>query len=167
MKSFLALFNFVVIISCSAQDKIQNFESEINAQVWKPFIEAYAENDVEKYNGIHSDDILRVTKWGIREGESYKNRNIENFAKKTDVVKKIDFRFEHRIHEKDVAYEVGYYKLEYVKENIVTGTHYGRFHVVLKKIQGVWKIHQDWDTSNINGHEVGAEDFSKLLPTAF
>jgi len=154
--------------ACQSQETISPISiGEINNEIWIPFKEAYSTNNVSQYNDIHSDDILRVTKWGIRQGDDYKKKNIENFSKKQDSKRKIDFRFEHRIHEKDLAYEVGYYKLDYFEQNKITQTHYGRFHVVIKKIDGHWKITQDWDSSDINGHEVGAEDYDKLPSVAF
>ncbi|MGB5822297.1 MAG: hypothetical protein WBG90_22635 [Saonia sp.] len=44
---------------------------------------------------------------------------------------------------------------------------YGQFHIVLKKIAGLWKITQDWDTTTINGNSIGAKDFEKKTPLQF
>ena len=44
---------------------------------------------------------------------------------------------------------------------------YGRFHCVIKKIDGVWKIAQDWDDDEINGRKVSAEDWAKEAPLKF
>ena len=135
---------------------------QIDQQIWEPFKDAYVTNDGEKFNSLHTDDVLRVTKYGIRKGEVYKNAMLESFAKKDMPPRTIDFRFEHRIHSDSIAYEVGYYKLVYAPANAEKRTSYGRFHVVLKKIEGIWKIAQDWDTGNVNGHKVSAADFEKL-----
>ncbi len=44
---------------------------------------------------------------------------------------------------------------------------YGQFHIVLKKIDGNWKITQDWDTDKINGKKLSEEDFDKQKPLQF
>lgn len=163
-KIFLLIFFTCLGLNLKAQESTNpETAQQIDAQVWEPFKKAYATKDGELYNSIHSDDVMRVTKQGILLGEAYKERNRKMFAVKGRPRRTIDFVFEHRIHSEEVAYEVGYYKLDYYKEDKVDKTYYGRFHVVLKKIDGVWKISQDWDTSNINGLEVTAKDFEKLM----
>ena len=70
----------------------------------------------------------------------------------------IDFTFEQRTAKEDVAYEVGYYKITW-RAGDSTSEFFGRFHVVLRKVDGIWKIAQDWDNSNIMGQEVGQTQF--------
>ena len=142
----------------------QETQKEIDEQVWRPFIQAYNTFDAEAYNNLHTDDVIRSTPWGLRIGEEYKKRNTEQFNKSKADGKKIeiDLRFEHRNASGDVAYDVGYYRVIYGDGQ----TSFGRFHVVLKKIDGVWKIAQDWDTNKILDHEVSEEDFLKANPMA-
>ena len=132
----------------------------INQQVWLPFIEAYRTANAQLYNSLHTNDVLRVTARGIKEGQTYKAGNTQRFAKRHPGY--IDFRFEHCIHHEGVAYEVGYYQLKYTGRDGQPGTSYGRFHVVLRQVNGTWQIAQDWDTGNVNGHEVTAADFERL-----
>ncbi len=139
-------------------------QSRIDAEVWEPFKGAYDAYDADAFNAVHTDDVLRITPYGIRRGEDYKESNRVNFAREGQPERRIDLRFEHRIQEEEVAYEVGYYRVRYYEEGEQTQAHYGRFHVLLRKVDGVWKIAKDWDTSNINGHEVGAADFERLDP---
>ena len=49
----------------------------------------------------------------------------------------------------------------------LTQVHFGQFHIVLKKIDGHWKITQDWDTSTIAGKPITAEVFESREPAVF
>ncbi len=44
---------------------------------------------------------------------------------------------------------------------------YGQFHIVLNKIDGRWKIVQDWNTASIGGRPITASDFSRQPHTRF
>ena len=132
---------------------------QIDQQVWEVFKEAYANSDAEKYNGIHTDDVLRITSGGIRQGSEYKDANTKWFSQSDRAKRTIDFRFEHRIHSDSIAYEIGYYKIVFAENKREV---YGRFHVLLKKIDGTWKIAQDWDEDDLNGIKVSAADFERL-----
>ena len=65
---FLVGILFFSIQSFSQEPDTQ-IHQEINETVWKPFCESYASLDVEKYNSVHTDDVIRATPWGIRVGE--------------------------------------------------------------------------------------------------
>ncbi|MDN5204126.1 nuclear transport factor 2 family protein [Fulvivirgaceae bacterium BMA10] len=170
MKKFNSLIVclFCLISSVLKAQEI-NVQKEIDKQVWKPFIEAFAEFDAEKFNALHTDDVLRATPWKLRVGREYKNGNLEGFAKNRDKGTKraIEFWFEHRVASTDVAYEVGYYKITVNREGEEERNYYARFHIVLKKIDSNWKIAQDWDTGKINGVAVTEQDYLKGKPLAF
>lgn len=155
MKSLIILFLSVPCIGLS-----QNIQSEINQQVWETFIKAYSTNDADLFNSIHSDDVLRVNSRGIRTGEEYKTSmsNYLNGMKEKGQDMTIEFSFEQRIHKKDIAYEVGTYKLTRLNSD-GSQEYFGRFHVVLKKINGVWKIVQDYDTPEVLGQSIDKEAF--------
>ena len=87
--------------------------TQINEQIWRPFIKAYNNFDAEAFNSLHTDDVLRVTPWGIRKGETYFKKNIERYEKnkQNGNTRKLSFTFEYRIHSENEAYEVGYYKV--------------------------------------------------------
>lgn len=164
MKKLLLLFILLKATLIFAQSETKpDYSKEIDEQVWEPFKKAYANYDAEEYIALHADDVLRVTKWsGIRTGEAFRTGIQKNFNKKDKVAHQLEFQFEHRIHSADVAYEVGYYRMTRTPKEGKPERHYGRFHVVLKKIDGKWKIAQDWDTGNINGHEVTGADYQRL-----
>lgn len=166
-KSFFLLFLTFSFLT-NAQDAETLIHDEINEKVWKPFCESYASLNAEIFNGLHTDDVIRATPWGIRVGEEYKNRNVERFAanKEKRTNRTIELWFEHRKSNSKISYEVGYYKVAYQKDG-KTKNSYGRFHCVIKKIDGVWKIAQDWDTDKINGIEVTEKDWLKGSPLVF
>lgn len=156
---------FILLILLSGMLPAQNdttIQAAINQQVWKPFMQAFKNQDFELFNSIHTDDVLRITPWGIKEGEEYKASTKANYekGKAAGQERTIAFWFEHRQAKQNVAYEVGYYKITAITPE-GEQNYYARFHVVLRKEADRWKIAQDWDTNKINGVDVTAEDFEK------
>ncbi|MEQ6124973.1 nuclear transport factor 2 family protein [Pseudotenacibaculum sp. MALMAid0570] len=163
MKKILTVLLLVLTITAQSQDKKKHdFSKEIDVQLWEKFVEAYNARDAKKYNAIHTDDIVRITKNGIRQGKVFKEGIINSYGRKNQPKREIEFKHEHRIHEKEIAYEVGYFKLTYFNKELGNKTYYGRFSVVLKKEKGRWKIAQDWDVDQINGVPITAKDYEKL-----
>ena len=156
------LFSFLIFNPLYTQsDSI--LQKEIDRQIWYPFIKAYNGWDAAAFNAIHDRDLLRGSPWGLKTGEEYFKRNIERFEKSKSAghERMISFTFEYRVINKEMAYEVGYYKLISKKdgeENI----YYGQFHVISKKINGQWKIVQDWDMDKLNGEKIGEVHFMKF-----
>ena len=163
------ILSFLLILFISSRIEAQDatvsekIAEEVNNTVWKPFKKAYETRDAEAFNTLHTDDVLRVSKWGIKVGDEYKNGVINGYKRyaESQITTTIDFWLEHRIYKGDVGYEVGYYRIVQNELGKKERTSYARFHVVLRKESGKWKIAQDWDTSNLNGVEVTAEDFEK------
>ena len=159
----LLLFFFLNSIFLFAQTETdKNNSNLIDEQVWKVFEEAWSSYDSEKYIGIHTSDVLRVTPWGIKYGQTWREKTIASFSRENPPKRSIRFQFEHRIYQDDLGYEVGYYKSARVDKDGKEKASCGRFHVVLKKQNGQWKIAQDWDTDDVNGKKVTLEDFEKL-----
>ena len=149
MKTLCYLFITSLCISSFAQDA----QTEIDQQVWTKFTNAWEANDGEAFNAIHTDDVWRINPGRLRVGDEYKKRNADrmNGQKKNSI---IEFSFESRSSNENNAYEVGYYRITRSDD----GQQFvGRFHVAIVKIDGVWKIRQDWDTDEINGVALTAE----------
>ena len=159
----LCYFGFLAI-SGQAQETSSSFVTEINDQVWKPFKKAYEARDAKLFNSLHTDDALRITEGGITPGPDYKARITEGFQRPFDGTITIDFAFEHRLYYGDLAYEVGYYRITYIRPGQEEASSYGRFHVMLRKINGQWKIAQDWDTEMIGSHKISEDDFHGATP---
>ena len=168
MKHVYILFLILLISSnlLYAQNDSGNkaIEAEVNEQLWKPFKKAFADRDWKQFNDLHTDDVLRVTVRGIRIGSEYKESVKRSYQREGAPKRTIDFWLEHRVYSGDTGYEVGYYEVTSVDSNNVTQKFYSRFHIVLKKVNGKWKIAQDWDTNNINGVPVTVEDYKKGTP---
>lgn len=154
------ILNTFLLFAQTETDK--NISNQIDEQVWKVFQEAWSDYDAEKYIGIHTSDVLRVTPSGIKYGQTWREKTITSFSEKNPPKRSISFQFEHRIYQGDLGYEVGYYKSATVGKDGKERAGYGRFHVVLKKENEQWKIAQDWDTGDVNGRMVTAADFEKL-----
>jgi ketosteroid isomerase-like protein len=128
-----------------------SFQKEINEQVWKPFIKAFNNDDNEAFKAVHSREVTRVIQDDARllvYDEYFKKVPDSVKAKWSNWKKNIELRFIQRIASKDRAFEVGYYKSTSV--NVVSGekrSGYGKFHVLLRKENGVWKILMDADAN--------------------
>ncbi len=162
-----------IIIICSsfimtAQSDIKTIQNEIDKTVWKPFQKAFETLDADTLNATYADNVLRATPQGIDTNNVFKGQNIERFetSKKNNVEIKLDFWFDSRRTNTSTSYEVGFYRIQSTV-NRETSNSYGQFHIVLQKINGMWKITQDWDTTIINGHIIDKVDFEKQIPLKF
>ncbi len=161
--TYSLLIIFISFTSIFSQTKIESTKTtkEIDQQVWFPFIKAYNSRDWKAFNSLQTDDVLRVNSYAMRIGSEYKEKIKENFQRPVSNVEQIEFSFLERMHKGNAAYEIGYYKVTYKKKNPKFKTHFGMFHVVLKKVNGVWLIAQDWDGDTINGKPITQEDFNR------
>ncbi len=153
---FPLLLLSAIVINCTAQDVTE----QIDRDVWHPFVESFSGFDENTFIALHTYDVIRVSRdgesmlVGSQYAESIRNAFAEGRERRT--VRRIEFSFIDRLNKDDTAYEVGYYRIssasggqEYVG--------YGKFHVVLKKVDGVWKIAVDSDTND--GGNILEEDF--------
>lgn len=158
------LFIGILLISSTAfsQDELK----EINDQVWKPFIQAYNNFDVEGFMNVHSKDVIRAPRDGGQIfGYSEYYTQTEKGAARNKIHKgtrTIALRFLERIAHNDLAYEVGVYKVESIDANGHSKFFYGKFHVSLRKEDGQWKILVDSDSSENN--TIGEADFQAAKP---
>ena len=126
-----------------------NFQKEINEQVWKPFIKAFDHDDNDAFRAVHSKEVARVIQDDNRllgYDEYFKKVPDSLKANWANWKKNIELRFIQRIASNEKAFEVGYYKT--TSTNVTSGekrTGYGKFHVLLRKENGVWKILMDAD----------------------
>lgn len=165
VKFILTLALFLLIFTSSYSQSVVNQEegkvfAEINETIWKPFKEAYEARNLEAFQALHTEDVLRVNERGIRIGEEYWSSIRESFENPQAPPIVIDFSFEERFYSEEVAYEVGYYRVIYTGQDGKEYSSYGRFHVVLKRIEGKWLIAQDFDTDKIGMDLMGEENFA-------
>jgi ketosteroid isomerase-like protein len=141
----------ILVFANPAFSQTGNFQKEINEQVWKPFIKAFNNNDDDAFSAVHSKEVIRVTQDEnqiIGYSEYFKKVPDSVKAKWKDWKRNIELRFLQRIASVDKAFEVGYYKS--TNTNTSSGekrTSYGKFHVLLRKENGAWKILMDADAN--------------------
>ena len=137
---------------------------EINEQVWMTFIRSFGSGDEEQFKSVHSRDVVMVIQddGQIFGYDQYFKKIPDSLrAKWANWKKNIELRFTQRISGEDKAFEVGFYKT--TSTNIQTGEQrksFGRFHVLLRKENGTWKIIMDADT----GEGASEENFNKASP---
>ena len=170
---YIVISLILVCFSISLEGQIKNvtnefnskIEKQVNEELWKQFKKAYESRDSKLFNSLHTDDVMRITPNGIRVGNEYKDLINSNYLVKDAPKREIDFWIEHRIYTGNNGYEIGYFRISSTTDG-KTNEYYGRFSVVLRKVEGKWLIAQDWDTDQINGRAITAEDFAKgkILP---
>ena len=145
------IFSAIVLLMCHILSGQENQTKEINDQVWIPFVRSFSNGDEEAFKSVHSKDVIRVEQDGKRIfGHDIYLRKVPDSVKAiwSKWTKKIELRFIQRIAGDGKAFEIGYYRT--TSNNIETGekrVRIGKFHVLLRKENGVWKILMDADTS--------------------
>jgi ketosteroid isomerase-like protein len=144
----------------------QDAQREINEQVWKPFIKNFNERNTDGFMAVHSKDVVRsprdakvVWNWD----EYYKNqKDGDERGKAASSNRQLELRFTERINGKNNAVEVGVYKTSSTRPDGSSRSFYGRFHVVLRKENGIWKILVDTDSSE--GQTITEKEFLAASP---
>ena len=138
-----------LFLQCWAQN--DSLQKQINEQVWKPFIASFNSDDKATFKSVHSKDVIRVIQDAntILGYDEYFRDPADSLKEKwVNWKKNIELRFIQRIANNDKAFETGYYKT--TSTNKSTGekrTGYGKFHVLLRKENGTWKILMDADAA--------------------
>lgn len=160
------IFGFVLLFVLPFLDSAQNIQQEINEQVWLPFIQAFGDGNTDAFMGVHSKDLIRsgreskeVLNWDQYYQETKQGN--ESRAKSKGRIS-IELRFTERIGNEKQAIDVGVYKTSYTRRDGTIGASYGRFHVVLRKENGKWKILVDTDSSE--GNTINEQSFLAASP---
>ena len=131
----------------------------INEQVWIPFCESFATNDSEAFLALHTTDAVRVgiDRNDVKSGDAFRESIMQQMKQFKDAgyAFSLTLRFTARTHGDDVAFEKGVYKFASASGDY---TGYGQFHVMLRKVDGTWKVALDAD------QEAGAEAFEAARP---
>jgi ketosteroid isomerase-like protein len=143
----------------------QNDQSDINEQVWKPFTQAIMTQDVNRFIALHSSDLVRavINNQKLMGWNEYRMEMEKSWPGWKESIRKnkstytFELRFTERISNGNVAYEVGYFRNQLITATGETQESFGRFHVVLRKEAGAWKILVDSDSNE--GGTITAEMF--------
>ena len=157
----------LLAVLCATQmSYCQDYQKEINEQVWKPFIDTFNKLDAYGFIGVHSKDLVRSPRDSkkILNWEEYYNQQSEQMSRnKADGAKfSIELHFTERIANANQAIDVGIYKTTVTRKDGSVKSFYGRFHVVLRKENGIWKILVDTDSSEAG--TIAEKDFVAAKP---
>ena len=149
MKKYILISLFWLGFVFTSFAQTDSLQQQINEQVWKPFVKAFKNRDRDLMKSVHSKDIIRVElDAGIILGYDKYFQPIPDSIKAKWAVweTNIELHFIHRVASAGKAFEVGYYKTTSIntatKETRIS---YGKFHVLLRKENGAWKILMDED----------------------
>lgn len=123
---------------------------ELNRDVWVPFSEAFKANDAERFAGLHSKDLVRVEsgRKKVLDFEQYAEANRRSFAERKAKGPRVEiaFRFLERLASDKAASERGIFEAAATMPGGEAQRFYGKFHVISRKENGVWKILVDYDS---------------------
>jgi len=163
MKRYFVLSGLIFLFTHSFS---QNYQNEINEQVWKPFIRAFNAYQADEFLAVHSKELVRsprdsktVFGWEqyLKEQKKWDQQANGRGEKRT-----LDLHFTERIANANQAIEVGVYRTTMTDNKGESRSFYGRFHVVLRKENGTWKILVDTDSSE--GNTITEKDFLSAQP---
>ncbi|WP_223033261.1 nuclear transport factor 2 family protein [Hanstruepera marina] len=143
---FITLF-FV----CEVFSQEKSHLTDINKQIWEPFTSAFETFDYNLFASLHREDLIRVSGNGkhIQNKKDY-IKGYESRWSNSNRSQTISFRFLERIANNESASERGIYKLTLNPNTEQEQSFYGKFHVLLKKENEIWKILVDYDSSENN-----------------
>ena len=151
MNRIIFVFIAIPCAQVYAYAQADSLQQQINQQVWKPFIQSFNNLDTKGFMSVHSKEMTRVIQDGntlygfdryYRETEEGNQSTIKANRKRT-----IELRFTQRIAADNKAFEVGYYKFTSLQPDGTSRNGYGKFHVLLRRENGMWKILMDADAS--------------------
>ena len=146
----LCIFFFMIISSISYCQNKEILKS-INNEIWEPFTKAFETSDYNLFGSLHSEELVRVNGNGkrIQNKESYIN-GYKTRWENNKLNQTISFRFLERIVNEQSASERGIYKLTLNPGTNQEQSYYGKFHVILKIENNIWKILVDYDSTEDN-----------------
>lgn len=124
-------------------------------------MESFNNRDADAFLAVHSKDVVRSPRdskavFGWNEYLKMQTEGDKNgMAQGRE--HKLELRFTERIASGNLAIDVGVYKTTSINKSGKSNSYYGRFHVVLRKESGIWKILVDTDSSE--GGTIGEKDF--------
>ncbi len=151
MKRIFGFILLVIIQGTPGFSQPDSLQKEINEHVWKPFVQSFNNLNTEGFMAVHRRDMYRVIQdanliYGYDKYSADLKQGNEK-ARRINQKRTIELRFVQRIAASDKAFEVGYYRFTSFDANGITRNAYGKFHVLLRKENGIWKILMDADAS--------------------
>lgn len=147
MQRTLLSISMLLLFALPLKAQKDSIQRSINQDVWIPFIKAFNEGDTEAFLAVHSKDVSRVLGNTIWDYYEYARKTqVSNASmKQNKETQKLELRFTGRVANGGRAYDVGYYKGTATGPDGKSRSYYGKFTVLLRKEDGVWKILMDQD----------------------
>jgi ketosteroid isomerase-like protein len=127
--------------------------TQINADIWLPFSQAYATGAVDRYLAIHAADFTYVQAGArIIEGlDDYSQRIRKSFADLAGrgVTFTIAFRFVERIASGRLASERGLFRLSGTGPKGPGPVRHGRFHTIARRDDAGWRLIVDYEYADV------------------
>lgn len=144
-KFLILLFLSISTLSFCQNDSILK---SINEDVWIPFTKAFETKNIDLFKSIHHKDLIRVAanNEDIKSLDEYMQGYQGNWAM-TNRKQTIHFRFFERINNENKASERGIYKFTIDPGTESEVSYYGKFHCILIKNEGKWKLLLDYDSN--------------------
>ena len=160
LKTFLLIVMVMAVtFSASAQSECLKV---INDQVWAPFTKAYETHDADLFGSIHHSEFIRAS--GGTKSLEFKESYIDGYVRRWANPRgkqTISFRFLERFCNEETASERGIYKLTIGPGTENERSFYGKFHVILKKENGNWRLLVDYDSSE--GNTINAASYEEAF----
>jgi len=151
MKKYLLLLVFTLTFFMVDAQSETSLLKQIDDQVWKPFMNSFGKRNDTTFQSIHSREVARISvdDNSIIDFDEYFKKLPDSTLTRYEVLKSsIEIRHLKRIVSPEQAFETGYYKT--TSQNTQTRekrTGYGKFTVLLRKENGIWKIFMDSDAN--------------------
>ncbi|WP_299363325.1 nuclear transport factor 2 family protein [Winogradskyella sp.] len=163
MKKYLLIYFLICFSMTLCYSQKETHLKAINT-TWAKFYKAFKNLDYTLMATIHSKDLVRISGGRrILDYDTYINNYKTGFDrdKTAGQTSNISLRFFERLCNDSTASERGIYRLIRNRGTDKEQTYYGQFHVLLKKIDGEWKITMDYDSSE--GGKIGEADYNEAF----
>jgi ketosteroid isomerase-like protein len=127
------------------------FLKQLDQDIWKPFVAAFAAGKPEDYFALHSSAFVRAMgdakRVEPREAWLKGTRGMFKHFSERNIKPAISFRFLERLSNGEAASERGIFEFTTTDAKGESRRAYGKFHVISRKEDGRWKILVDYDSN--------------------
>ena len=125
---------------------------QLNGDIWRPFVAAYAKLDLDGFLALYADDVVRVgasrgvicDRAGMAEEMGAFFRSV---GQQSDLLA-IDFRFDERLVADGLASERGVFRIVVNPKDGPARATYGWFHTIARKQGDGWRFTVDYDRTD-------------------
>lgn len=124
----------------------------IDEQVWRPLIASWKTMDAQAQVALYDDEITRVSEsmGFVGQGAPYLEQMEDRMDRmaRAGMSSSLEFKFTSRLRSENTAWESGIYRVVMTHPERGEKVQYAEFNVLLKKMDGHWKISMDADRTS-------------------